>query len=49
VNGITLALFVALARTAQKANRGALGAAVLLAIAAAQVADAFLQPAISLT
>jgi hypothetical protein len=49
VNGITLALFVALARTAQKANRGALGAAVLLAIAATQVADAFLQPAISLT
>jgi hypothetical protein len=49
VNGITLALFVALARTAQKANRAALGAAMLLAIAAAQVVDAFLEPAISLT
>jgi hypothetical protein len=49
VNGITLALFVALARTAQMANRAALVAAMLLAIAAAQVVDAFLEPAISLT
>jgi hypothetical protein len=49
VNGITLALFVALARTAQKTKRAQLGAAALLAIAVAQVVDAFLNPPISLS
>jgi hypothetical protein len=49
VNGMTLALFVALARSAQKAKSAQLGAALLLSIAAAQIVDAFLEPAISLT
>jgi len=49
VNGLTLALFVALARTAQKAKRARLGAAILIAITGAQIVDAFLEPAISLT
>jgi hypothetical protein len=48
VGGITLALFVALARCAQKADRPQLGALLLLAITAGQVVYAFLEPAISL-
>ena len=49
VNGVTLALFVALARSAQKAERPQTGAAVLLAISTAQIVYAFLEPSISLT
>ena len=49
VNGVTLALFVALARSAQKAERPQAGAAVLLAISTAQIVYAFLEPSISLT
>jgi len=49
VNGMTLALFVALARSAQKGQRPQAGAAVLLAISTAQIVYAFLEPSISLT
>jgi hypothetical protein len=49
VNGITLALFVALGRTAQKARCSKIGAGVLLAIAGTQIVYAFVEPPISLT
>jgi hypothetical protein len=49
VNGITLALFVALARVAQKTGCVSWGTAALAAISVGQIADAFVYPAISIT
>jgi hypothetical protein len=49
VNGIVLALFVALARAAQQTGLANWGAAALLAISVGQVAYAFLEPAVSVT
>ena len=49
VNGLTLALFVALARTAQMSGHERTGAWLLFGISAGQVVDAFISPALSLT
>ena len=47
VSGIALALFVALARSAEISGRERLGACALLALSAGQIVDAFMRPPIS--